>query len=316
MVSFMMGRLAAATVFGAYALLLWGCSSASVRERSILPYDDEIADVSLPMPLPAPRDGPDIKDGTVTAFNRPSQEMLTPSGTRKMVSDNRLRTDVLAAVVDDPAVDPFQFRYVVEDGKVEIRGQGSDRQKRRVTETVSRVRGVREVQSPVSLPKGADPNWAAPVTDEEIERAIVDAVARDPNADLSHVEIFVQDGAVALSGTTPNMRTRQAIEKNARAMQGVKAVRNLIEVKPKYIRDDERLVRDVRTALSFEPLLNSNRIQVSASRGRVTLKGQVTSSWKKERATELGSEVFGVISIENDLAIAKLPASGSDAVLN
>ncbi|MFL5813221.1 MAG: BON domain-containing protein [Bdellovibrionia bacterium] len=312
----MMRRLAAAFVFGAYALLLWGCSSASVRDRTILPYDDEIADVSLPMPLPAPRNGPDIKDGTVTAYNRPAQEKLTPAGTRKMVSDNRLRTDVLAAIVDDPAVDPFQFRYVVEDGNVEIRGQGSDRQKRRVTETVSRVRGVREVQSPVNLPEGADPKWAAPVTDEEIERAIVDAIARDPNADISHVEIYVQNGEVALLGSTPNMRTRQAIEKNAHAMQGVKSVRNQIEVKPKYIREDDRLVRDVRTALSFEPLLNSTRIQVSADRGVVTLKGQVTSPWKKERATELGSEVFGVVSIENDLTIAKLPASNSDAVLN
>jgi osmotically-inducible protein OsmY len=315
----MKGRLAAAFVFGTYALLLWGCSSASVRERTILPYDDEIADVSLPMPFPAPRNGPDLKNGTVTAANRPAQEKLTPAGTQKMVSDNRLRTDVLAAVVDDPAVDPFQFRYVVEDGKVEIRGQGSDRQKRRVTETVSRVRGVREVQSPVKLAEGEDPRWAAPVapmTDEEIERGIVDAVARDPNADLSHVEIYVQDGAVALLGTTPNMRTRQAIEKNARSIQGVKSVKNQIEVKPKYIRDDDRLARDVKTALSFEPLLNSNRIEVLAHQGVITLKGQVTSPWKKERATELGSEVFGVIGIENHLTIAQLPDSVSDALLN
>jgi osmotically-inducible protein OsmY len=315
----MMARLVVGCIATGVLSLLFGCSSAFVRDRNIRPYDDEMADVSLPVPIPAPRNGPDLKDGTVTALNRPGNERLTSAGTQKMVSDNRLRTEVLAAVVDDPAVDPFQFRYVVEDGKVEIRGQGSDRQKKRVTETVSRVRGVREVQSPVKLPTGADPNWSAPISDEEIERAIVDSISRDPNLDpraLSHVEIYVQEGEVALSGNTPSLRARLAIEKSVRSTQGVQSVQDQIEVIPKYIRDNDRLSRDVRTALSFEPLLHADRIQVSANSGIVTLSGEVTSSWKKERATELGSEVFGVVAIENLLTVAKLPAFNHDAILN
>jgi osmotically-inducible protein OsmY len=72
----------------------------------------------------------------------------------------------------------------------------------------------------------------------------------------------------------------------------------------------------VRTALSFEPLLHADRIQVSADRGVVTLSGEVTSFWKKERATALGSEVFGVVAIENLLTVAKLPALNHDAILD
>jgi osmotically-inducible protein OsmY len=178
---------------------------------------------------------------------------------------------------------------------------------------------VREVQSPVKLPTGADPNWSAPISDEEIERAIVDSISRDPNLDpraLSHVEIYVQEGEVALSGNTPSLRARLAIEKSVRSTQGVQSVQDQIEVIPKYIRDNDRLSRDVRTALSFEPLLHADRIQVSANSGIVTLSGEVTSSWKKERATELGSEVFGVVAIENLLTVAKLPAFNHDAILN
>lgn len=282
-------------------LISLGCSS--MKERTIQPYNDELADVSLPVPLPAPRNGPDRVNGTVTAPNRPSQEKLTPAGTKKMISDDRLRTEVLAAIVDDPAVDPFQFHFKVEDGNVSIIGKGSDRQKRRVTETVSRVRGVREVVSPVKLSEGEDPSWAAPATDEEIERAIQDNVDRNSRADFSHLEIYVQDGSVVLSGTVPNLRTRDAIEKSARETRGVKQLKDQIVVKPKYIRDDNRLLRDVKTALSFEPLLHSDRITVSAHQGVVSLAGKVSSPWKKSKAEEIGGEVFGVVAIENHLLV-------------
>jgi len=297
-------------VFAALFLtLFWGC--ASVKERTILPYDDEIADVSLPMPLPAPRKGPDVSGGTVSAPNRPALERLTPAGTKKMISDDRLRTEVLAAVVDDPAVDPFQFHYVVDDGKVEIRGKGSDRQKRRVTETVSRVRGVREVQSPVTLPEGEEPAWAAPPSDEEIEREILEKVERNPNADFSKIEIYVREGSVVLAGVVPNLRTRRAVEQSARETQGVRKLNNQIEVKPKYIRDDDRLARDVKKALTFEPLLHSEGIDVAAHQGVIHLSGKVSSPWKRERAAELGSEVFGVVAIENRLTVAQPSASVS-----
>lgn len=291
-------------------VFLQGC--ASVKERSIQPYDDELADVSLPAPLPAPRNGTDKLNGTVTALNRPAIERLTPAGTKKMISDDRLRTEVLAAVVDDPAVDPFQFHYIVEDGKVSIVGKGSDRQKRRVTQTVSRVRGVRGVESPVALPEGDEPSWAAPVTDEEIERAIQEGVDRNSRADFSHLEIYVQDGSVVLSGTVPNLRTRDAIEKSARETQGVKQLKDLVVVKPKYIRDDDRLLRDVKTALSFEPLLHSDQLSVSAHQGVISLSGKVSSPWKRAKAEEIGGEVFGVVAIENHLQVSQLPASNAE----
>jgi osmotically-inducible protein OsmY len=291
--------------------LILGC--ASEQGRKILPYSDEIADVSLPAPYPAPRNGPDVENGTVTAASRPAHEKLTRSAQHKMISDDRLRTEMLAAIVDDPAVDPFQFRFRVEDGKVQVLGRGSERQQKRVAETISRVRGVREVESTVKISSDEAPTWAVPKTDEEIEREIVDANQRDSRVDFSRIEIRVRDGVVALLGSVPNLRTSRAIEKNAKMTQGVRQVINQLEVKPKYIRDDDRLTRDVKAALALDPILQSDKITVSARQGVVSLAGEVSSDWKKERAVELGSEVFGVVAIQSRLQSAAMPAPSDDA---
>jgi osmotically-inducible protein OsmY len=108
------------------------------------------------------------------------------------------------------------------------------------------------------------------------------------------------------------LRTRDAIEKSARETQGVKQLKDLVVVKPKYIRDDDRLLRDVKTALSFEPLLHSDQFHVSAHQGVVSLSGKVSSPWKRAKAEEIGGEVFGVVAIENHLQVSQQPASNAE----
>jgi osmotically-inducible protein OsmY len=277
-------------------------SSCSTSPR-VPDYNPELADVSLPVPIPAPRQGTDRENGTVVSPARPALERLTLPGTQKMMSDNRLRTEVLAAIVDDPAVDPFQFRYIVEDGKVRILGKGSHRQTSRVAETVARVRGVREVESEAQVPQSEQPSWAIPPSDEQIEREIQERIERALGGELASIDISIQEGQVLLLGTVRSWRTRQMIENAARASQGVRRVESEIEVKPKYVRENDRLSRDVKTALSFEPLLHADRIQVDANQGVVTLKGIVSANWKKERATDLAGQVFGVISIQNEIQV-------------
>lgn len=293
----------------AVTLTVAGCSSGKVKLPEM---SNEDADVSLPVPLPAPRNGSDVKEGTVFFPGRPGQERLTPIGRGKVLSDDRLRTEVFASIVDDSATDPFQFHYRVEDGNVKILGRGSERQKVRVGETISRVRGVREVKNEVEVRSGerTEPDqgfsFPAPVirSDEEIERAVQEEIEKAPRADFSRVVIQCSEGVVVLRGGVPNLRTKLAMEAAASAVQGVHRVFNRLHVKTFRVRSDERLERDARAALALDPLLGSEGFQVKARRGVVEIRGKVGAAWKKDLAARMLSEVWGVREIKNLLQIS------------
>lgn len=120
---------------------------------------------------------------------------------------------------------------------------------------------------------------------------------------------FKLDGYdVTLLGQVTQPSLRSDAERVVKRIEGVERVENRIEVLPVSINDD-RLRRDVfRAIYRYGPLqhygVGSNRpIHIIVNSGHVTLEGVVDRQADKNMAGMRANGVFGVFSVENNLAV-------------
>ena len=72
-----------------------------------------------------------------------------------------------------------------------------------------------------------------------------------------------------------------------------------------YQRSDERIREDVSDRLSDDGHLDASDIEVTVSKGEVTLNGTVSSRDQKRRAEDLAEEVSAVSHVQNNLRVNK-----------
>jgi hyperosmotically inducible periplasmic protein len=68
---------------------------------------------------------------------------------------------------------------------------------------------------------------------------------------------------------------------------------------------DALITTSVNAELAKDPKLSSLRIDVDTAGGRVALKGTAPDAESKERASQLASNVKGVVSVDNQLTVSK-----------
>jgi osmotically-inducible protein OsmY len=68
---------------------------------------------------------------------------------------------------------------------------------------------------------------------------------------------------------------------------------------------DALITTAVNAELAKDPKLSALRINVDTDSGRVALKGTAPDAEAKDRATQLASNVKGVVSVDNQLVIGK-----------
>jgi len=66
---------------------------------------------------------------------------------------------------------------------------------------------------------------------------------------------------------------------------------------------DAMITTSVNAELAKDPKLSSLRINVDTEGGRVALRGTAPDLASKERATQLASNVKGVVSVDNQLSV-------------
>lgn len=71
--------------------------------------------------------------------------------------------------------------------------------------------------------------------------------------------------------------------------------------------DDKAIEGDVETALEDNPVYKLDDVTVEAFRGTVQLSGFVSTQEQKERASEIASNVPGVLRVENNISVKPAP---------
>lgn len=153
---------------------------------------------------------------------------------------------------------------------------------------------------------------AAPrVDDVNILSAVQARLLESPIIGNEELKLTVDNGVLKMSGTIENMRERREALRLARAVKGVRAVVDQLQL-PTAHRPDRTIREEVQGALLFNPdteLASPGAdIHVVVSHGTVTLRGTARSSVQRRMATEVAYGVRGVTAVDNRIRVPYLSA--------
>ena len=124
------------------------------------------------------------------------------------------------------------------------------------------------------------------------------------------LEVDTVEGRVTLHGAVESAAARTGAETAAKSVEGVEAVRNLLQIVPPERRgtvaaDDAAIERRIRERFSAEPALREGEIVIaSVLKGLVRLGGRAESVDEHVRAIELAREIEGVRAVASDVVVA------------
>jgi len=150
-------------------------------------------------------------------------------------------------------------------------------------------------------------------TDPQIQMDVLAQLKWEPRLSPNEVGVIVKDGVVTLTGWVDSYTKRWAAEDAAHRVRGVKAVANDIEVRlrPNDERTDMDIAQAAVRALEWDAFVPVEKLDVTVSKGWVTLKGDVEWQYQKNDAERVVRRLQGVKGVSN-LIVVKPRATPED----
>jgi osmotically-inducible protein OsmY len=142
-------------------------------------------------------------------------------------------------------------------------------------------------------------------TDEEIQRDVLNELKWDSRVQSTEIGVAVKDGVVTLTGWVDSFYKRGAAEEAAHRVRGVLAVANDIEVRLSVTaeRTDADIAAAAIHALEWDAGVSIDNLDVTVSKGWVTLKGVVEWEYQRHDAERVVRRLIGVKGVANLLTI-------------
>ena len=142
-------------------------------------------------------------------------------------------------------------------------------------------------------------------TDEQIQKDVLAELKWEPRVLPNEIGVAVKDGIVALTGWVDSYVKRWAAEEAAHRVSGVKAVVNDVEVRlPSAAeRTDPDIAAAAVRALEWDAMVPTDKIEVTVSKGWVTLKGDVEWQYQRQDADRVIRRLSGVKGVTNLITI-------------
>ena len=142
-------------------------------------------------------------------------------------------------------------------------------------------------------------------TDAQIQADVLAELKYDARVLPNEIGVAVKDGVVTLTGWVDSYTKKWAAEEAAHRVRGVKAVANDIEVR--LTTADERTDADIAAAavraLESDAFLSVDNLDVTVSKGWVTLKGSVEWQYQKNDAERVVRRLTGVKGVSNLITV-------------
>jgi osmotically-inducible protein OsmY len=142
-----------------------------------------------------------------------------------------------------------------------------------------------------------------PRTDDAIREAVLSELQYDPKITSPDIAVAVKDGVVTLSGYVSSYWEKDAAEKAAKRVYGVKAVANDIEVRLTLQRTDPEIAREAVRELASHIGLPADQIKVTVEKGWITLEGSVEWQNQRELAESAVKKLPGVVGVTNNIEV-------------
>jgi len=125
----------------------------------------------------------------------------------------------------------------------------------------------------------------------------------------SHLNVDTVKGVVTLHGTVPSDAEKTKAEEVAKGIDGVKQVKNLLQVVPKsersvVARSDDEIKKGVEDAFKENAVVKDSGIKVaSVNKGVVLLSGKTKSMAAHLQAVKLADAVRGVRRVSTEVEV-------------
>jgi osmotically-inducible protein OsmY len=142
-------------------------------------------------------------------------------------------------------------------------------------------------------------------TDSQIQADVAAELKYEPRVQANEIGVAVKDGVVTLTGWVDSYTKRWAAEEAAHRVRGVKAVANEIDVRLPLSseRTDADLAAAAVRALEWDALINIDKLDVTVSKGWVTLKGEVDWQFQRNDADRVVRRLTGVKGVTNLITV-------------
>jgi osmotically-inducible protein OsmY len=142
-------------------------------------------------------------------------------------------------------------------------------------------------------------------TDAQIQADVLAELKWEPRLQPNEIGVIVKGGVVTLTGSVDSYVKRWAAEDAAHRVRGVKAVANEVEVRlsPADERTDADIAAAAVRALEWDAFVPIEKIQVTVSKGWVTMKGEVEWQYQKQDAERVVRRLTGVKGVTNLITV-------------
>ena len=142
-------------------------------------------------------------------------------------------------------------------------------------------------------------------TDEQIQKDVLAELKWDARVQPNEIGVAVKDGIVTLMGWVDSYTKRWAAEDAAHRVRGVLAVANDIEVRLPVSaeRSDADIAAAAIRALEWDAFVPVDQLDITVSKGRITLKGQVEWQYQKQDAERVVRRLSGVRGVSNLITV-------------
>jgi osmotically-inducible protein OsmY len=215
------------------------------------------------------------------------------------VSEKILRDAVVKELEDDPEVVATHISVTALDGAIALGGHVATYHEKHVAvRAAERVPAVRALADDIEVRPPALHERA----DDEIAEAIANLRGRNVQSPDS-VGVQVRDGRVILHGEVESASQRDALESAARQVTGVRAVANLIKIKPPTEPTVAVVDRLVQEAIAQVPDRDAGSVRVTMNGGIAHLQGSVPSLIALETALQAAEAAPGVTAVESEIVV-------------
>ena len=147
-----------------------------------------------------------------------------------------------------------------------------------------------------------------PINDSWLTAKTKIALVADGRVKGRQINVETKKGVVILRGKVDTDEAKAASEETAKAIDGVKSVKNELQVvapaKREAVEEKDDIITDrVKRELNKDPKLKKANIDVKTNAGVVSLAGEIPDITTSAKASWTAWKVVGVKSVKNDLSI-------------